>query len=183
MLDPFWETGCNHWTWFTYFHYRVWMKYLIWCHHMETLSALPALCEGNPLVTGGFPSQRASSTGFVVFFDVSLNKLLSKQLHCWWFEMPWSSCVLTVMISLSWGAQTLSCFHIFLVLYFMLKYYFYLSFSGRMEELKHDLGKKSEECKTQKTKSDGLEVRLVRDSRIIYFWNHIAIWLPCFIFL
>ena len=28
-----------------------------WCHHqMETFSASLALCEGNPLVTGGFPS-------------------------------------------------------------------------------------------------------------------------------
>ena len=29
-----------------------------WRHGMETLSALLALCEGNPPVTGGFPPQR-----------------------------------------------------------------------------------------------------------------------------
>ena len=29
-------------------------------HDMETLPALLALCEGNPPMTGGFPSQRAS---------------------------------------------------------------------------------------------------------------------------
>ena len=29
-----------------------------WRHQMETFSALLALCEGNPPVTGGFPSQR-----------------------------------------------------------------------------------------------------------------------------
>ena len=29
-----------------------------WCRQMETFSALLALCEGNPPVTGGFPSQR-----------------------------------------------------------------------------------------------------------------------------
>ena len=28
-----------------------------WRHHMETLSTLLALCEGNPSFTGGFPSQ------------------------------------------------------------------------------------------------------------------------------
>ena len=33
-----------------------------WRHDKETLSALQALCEGNPPVTGGFPSQRASNT-------------------------------------------------------------------------------------------------------------------------
>ena len=37
------------------------------------LSALLALCEGNPPVTGGFPSQRASDTGFDVYFDASQN--------------------------------------------------------------------------------------------------------------
>ena len=31
-----------------------------WRHQMEILSALLALCEGNPFVTGGFPSQWAS---------------------------------------------------------------------------------------------------------------------------
>ena len=29
-----------------------------WRHHMEMVSALLALCEGNPSVNGGFPSQR-----------------------------------------------------------------------------------------------------------------------------
>ena len=35
---------------------------------------------------------------FVVFFDVSLNKLLNNQSSCWWFEMPWCSCVICVMM-------------------------------------------------------------------------------------
>ena len=29
-----------------------------WHHQMETFSALLVLCEGNPPVTGGFPSKR-----------------------------------------------------------------------------------------------------------------------------
>ena len=36
-------------------------------HDMETVSTLPALCEGNPPVTVGFPSQKASYVGFVFF--------------------------------------------------------------------------------------------------------------------
>ena len=49
---------------------------------METVSASLALCVGNPLVTSGFPSQRASNTGFDVFFHVSLKKWLNKQSLC-----------------------------------------------------------------------------------------------------
>ena len=53
-------------------------------HQMETFSALLALCEGNPPVTGGFPPQRPVTRSFDVFFD--LNKRLSKQSRCRWFE-------------------------------------------------------------------------------------------------
>ena len=38
-----------------------------------------ALCDGNPPVTGGFPSQRPVTRSFGVFFDLRLNKRLSKQ--------------------------------------------------------------------------------------------------------
>ena len=34
---------------------------------------------------------------FYVFFDVSLNKLLTKQASCRWFETPWRSCDVTAM--------------------------------------------------------------------------------------
>ena len=33
------------------------------------ISALLAICEGNPPVTGGFPSQRPVTLSFDVFFD------------------------------------------------------------------------------------------------------------------
>ena len=46
---------------------------------METLSALLAFLCGNPQVTGGFPSQKASNAGFGVFSEVNLNKRLHKQ--------------------------------------------------------------------------------------------------------
>ena len=44
---------------------------------METFSALLALCEGNPPVTGGFPSQKPVTRTFDVFFDQRLNKRLA----------------------------------------------------------------------------------------------------------
>ena len=45
-----------------------------WWHHlMETFSALLALCEGKPPVTGWFPSQRPVMRCFDVFFDLCLN--------------------------------------------------------------------------------------------------------------
>ena len=53
---------------------------------------LLALCEGNPLVINGFPSQKTSSTGFDIFFDVSLNKLLNKHPSSWLFHSLWHTC-------------------------------------------------------------------------------------------
>ena len=63
---------------------------------METFFALLAICERNLLVTAGFPSQRPVMWSFDVFFDLNLNKWLSKQSRCQWFEMPllplWCHC-------------------------------------------------------------------------------------------
>ena len=59
---------------------------------MEPFSALLALCEGNPPVSGGFPSQRPVTRSLDIFFDLNLNKQLNKQSRCWWFETP--SCLL-----------------------------------------------------------------------------------------
>ena len=55
---------------------------------METFSALLALYGGNSLVTGEFPSQRPVTGSFDVFFDLPLNKQLSKQPRRLQFEMP-----------------------------------------------------------------------------------------------
>ena len=59
-----------------------------WRHQMETFSALLAFCAGNSPVTGEFPSQRAVTRSFDVFFDLRLNKRLSKQSWGWWSETP-----------------------------------------------------------------------------------------------
>ena len=46
---------------------------------METFSALLAICAGNSPVPGEFPTQRPATQSFDVFFDLRLNKRLSKQ--------------------------------------------------------------------------------------------------------
>ena len=63
---------------------------------METFSALLAICAGNSPVTGEFPAQMPVTRSFEVFFDLRLNKRLSKQSWGWWFEAPscplWRHC-------------------------------------------------------------------------------------------
>ena len=63
---------------------------------METFSTLLALCAGNSPVTGEFPAKRPVTWSFDVFFDLRLNKRLSKQSWGWWFETPsrplWHHC-------------------------------------------------------------------------------------------
>ena len=46
---------------------------------MKIFSSLVALCAGNLKVIGEFPAQRPVTRSFDVFFDVRLNKRLSKQ--------------------------------------------------------------------------------------------------------
>ena len=63
---------------------------------METFYALLALCEGNPPVTGRFPSKRPVTQSFDIFFDLCLNKRPRKQSRRRWFEIPlrslWHHC-------------------------------------------------------------------------------------------
>ena len=57
-----------------------------WRHQMETFAALLAICAGNSPVPGEFLAQRPMTRSFDVFFDLRLNKRLSKQSWGWWFE-------------------------------------------------------------------------------------------------
>ena len=57
-----------------------------WRHQMETFSALLVFCAGNSPVTGEFLAQRPVTRSFDIFFDLRLNKMLSKQSWGWWFE-------------------------------------------------------------------------------------------------
>ena len=65
-----------------------------WRHQIESFCALLALCAGNLPVPGKFPStgefhpQRPMRRSFEVFFNLCLNKRLSKQSWGWWFEKP-----------------------------------------------------------------------------------------------
>ena len=58
----------------------------LWSLQMETFSALLAICAGNSPVPGEFPAQRPVTSSVDVFFDLRLNKRLSKQSWGWWFE-------------------------------------------------------------------------------------------------
>ena len=76
-------------------HIICWMRYLglflplsWWRHQTETFSALLAICAGNSPVPGEFSAQRPVTRSFDAFFDLYLNKWLSKQSWGWWFETP-----------------------------------------------------------------------------------------------
>ena len=59
--------------------------YAWWRHQMETFSVLLAIYAGNSPVPGEFPAQRPVTRSFDVFFDLRLNKRLSKHSWGWWF--------------------------------------------------------------------------------------------------
>ena len=67
-----------------------------WRHQIETFSALLALCEGNSLVTGKFPTQRPVTPSFDVFFDLRPNKRTRKPSRRRWYQRPlrslWRHC-------------------------------------------------------------------------------------------
>ena len=69
---------------------------LWWRHQMETFSVLLADCARNSPVTSELHAQRPVTRCFDVYFDLSLNKRLSKQSCGWWFEMllrpSWRHC-------------------------------------------------------------------------------------------
>ena len=68
-----------------------------WRHQMETFSALLAICAGNSPVPGELPAQRPVTRSFDIFFDLPLNKRLSKQSWGWWFETLSRTFDVTVM--------------------------------------------------------------------------------------
>ena len=68
-----------------------------WRHQMETFAALLAIWAGNSPVTGEFPAQRPVTRSFVVFFDLHLNKRLSKQ---WWVRLVIWDAMVPIMTSL-----------------------------------------------------------------------------------
>ena len=71
MRKPCYKAPIWRWWWRKFYSW--------WRHQMETFSALLDFCAGNSTVTGEFPSQRPVTQSFDVFFDLCLNKQLSKQ--------------------------------------------------------------------------------------------------------
>ena len=65
---------------------EIMFKIAWWRHQMEAFSALLAIGSVNSRVPGEFPAQRPVTRSFDVFFDLRLNKRLSKQSWGWWFE-------------------------------------------------------------------------------------------------
>ena len=73
-------------------------------------------CEGNPPVTGGFPSRRPVMWSFDVFFDLRLDKQLSKPSTHQWFEMPscslWHHCNILGLLHRNWGGCRIKVFYL-----------------------------------------------------------------------
>ena len=71
------------------------------------------VCMWNSSVTSEFPSQRPVTRSFDVFFDLCLNKRLSKQSWGWWFETPsyslWRHCNEPINYVHGTGGNCMNC--------------------------------------------------------------------------
>ena len=85
-MKRYWFRLKFHWSLFPRFQLTIFQHCPWWRHQMETFSALLAICAGNSLVPGEFPTQRPVTRSFEVYFDLRPNKRLSKQSWGWWFE-------------------------------------------------------------------------------------------------
>ena len=77
---------------------------------METVSALLAICAGNSPVTGEFPAQRPVTRSFAFFFDLRLNKRLSKQSWGWLVERRYRAHYDVIVMTI---VQLAACRYIF----------------------------------------------------------------------
>ena len=69
-----------------------WEALTWWCHVMEMLSALLALCEGNSHVTSGFPSQMANNGGLWYFLWCSTEQAVEPTIF---FSAVWEAMMVT----------------------------------------------------------------------------------------
>ena len=86
--------GLVYWRIYTSPRFNAWRR-----HQMEKFSTLVALCEGS-IRNQWFPTQRPETRSFGVFFDLRLNKWLSKQSRRRWFETPLGHYNVTVIDSI-----------------------------------------------------------------------------------
>ena len=73
-----------------------WVNLLLSGTSHMVISALLAICAGNSPVPGEFPTQRPVTRSLDLFFDLRLNKRLSKLWWSWWSWTPscplWRHC-------------------------------------------------------------------------------------------
>ena len=112
---------------------------------MEIFSALLAICAGSSPVSGEFPAQRPATRSFDVFFDLRLNKRLSKQSRGWWFKTLyrplWRQCnVIKLHNIITWinGDRYLYCSVVFCMRYTILEGIFRLL--GALCNIRPNLG-------------------------------------------
>ena len=65
-----------------------WTGYIMMTSSNGNIFRITGLCARNSPVSSEFPSQRPVTLSFDVFFDLVLNKRLSKQSRRQWFETP-----------------------------------------------------------------------------------------------
>ena len=79
-----------------------------WRTQMETFSVLLDLCARISPVTGEFPSQRPVTWRIDIFFDLRLNKRLSKQSRRRWFETPSLLCPCNALLECPYAVASSS---------------------------------------------------------------------------
>ena len=78
VIHPTKNSGCGY--------LASWSLLAWWRHQMKHSPRYWPFFAGNSPVTGEFPAQRPVTRKFDAFFDLSLNKRLSKQSWSWWCE-------------------------------------------------------------------------------------------------
>ena len=78
------------------YQYKVHTRNIMMTPSNGNIFRVTGLCAGNSPVSGEFPSQRPVTRSFNIFFDLCMNKWLSKQSWGSWFETPscpfWHHC-------------------------------------------------------------------------------------------
>ena len=97
--------NATRWTW--------WVWFSMMTSSSGNILRVTGLCARNSPVTGEFPAQRPVTRSFDVFFDLRLNKQLSKQWWGGWFETPlcplWRHCNVCRDYG-AWNHRQLVCF-------------------------------------------------------------------------
>ena len=89
-------------------HFNTW-----WRHQMAIFSVLLALCEGNPPVAGGFPSQRPVTRSFGIFFSFAPEKTVEETIES---TVIWDAIPL-IMKPLQWEIIIIHYYYYYMILY------------------------------------------------------------------